>query len=107
MKRNPSNGAETTSTFEGTYSVSFYPNYNLYKWGIISVIFPPTEFSTASFKNNPLRCYVSGAISTFYSCTLLAGVPPTIQIVMDSTLLVQDGMQPVVVTIPRVTNFNS
>ena len=59
--------------------------------------------------DNPLRCYIEGAISTFKSCDIDTNEKadiPNIRVVLDKELKIEDGMKPVIITIPNVRNFN-
>ncbi|EAR83210.3 hypothetical protein TTHERM_01002750 (macronuclear) [Tetrahymena thermophila SB210] len=104
---NPSNpAANEVSNFPGTYTVSFYPNYDVPPLGIIQLQFP-NDFGPSFFLDAPnIRCQVSGAISTFMSCTMdTTQTAAIVKIKLDDYLYVVDGMQPVIISIPHVKNI--
>lgn len=108
----PNNGNPITpasnevGNFPGTYTVSFYPNYDLPPLGIIQLQFP-NDFSNSYFLDAPnIRCNVSGAIRTYSSCLLdTTAVAATIVIKLDDYLYVVDGMKPVIISIPHIKNI--
>lgn len=119
---NPSTPTSTEVTkFPGTYTVSFYPNYDVPPLGIIYLQFP-NDFSITYFVDYPnIRCNVwnqifelilnylkkvSGAIKTFKECKIVvSGSYAVVKIKLDDFLYVVDGMSPVVISIPHVQNI--
>lgn len=62
----PDNGSPEGDIFPANYRLSFYPKRDIPKYGYIEITFPLTEFvDSSAFLNKPLRCYISGAITTF------------------------------------------
>jgi hypothetical protein len=70
---------------------------------------------STAFLNNPLRCYVSGSITTFKSCEIV-GTSTVIKLTLDTEMKVEPGndkyfffnfigMLPIIVLIPNVKNF--
>jgi len=94
----PSNGK-----MRGNYYLSFSPQTDYPKGTTINIIFPSTEFSATSFLDD--TCYISGALTTFESCT----VDPstfTYTIITDTKLEIQAGMSPINIFFPHIMNFN-
>ncbi|EGR30460.1 hypothetical protein IMG5_131340 [Ichthyophthirius multifiliis] len=102
-----------TQNFPGTYTIQFYPNYDIQPLGIIYLQFP-NDFTKEYFYDYPnIRCYVSGAMKTFKSCKLdesgnLANQESlaVVKIILDDYLYVEDGMEPVIISIKNVKNIS-
>lgn len=77
------------------YNIKFTPNTPIPALGIISITFPPAQFSS-NIPANP-SCVISGGLETFYSC-VLSGT--TITIITDSEYTTGS----LTVTIKDVTN---
>ena len=79
----PDNGSPEGDVFPGNYLLSFYPTRDIPKYGYIEITFPVTEFiDNTAFLNSPLRCYLSGAITTFHSCEVI-DTSTVVKIILD------------------------
>ncbi|CAD8148432.1 unnamed protein product [Paramecium octaurelia] len=119
----PDNGSPPDSIFPATYEISFYPTRNIPKNGDIFITFPqdfqassqwatlpsdPLESLSHSFldtitDDSDIRCYVSGSLKTMKDCSI---ENLTVRITLDTELRIEAGMEPVIVTILNVRNFN-
>lgn len=87
----PDNGSPESDIFPGNYELSFYPTRNIPRFGYIEITFPVNEFKdSTAFLNNPLRCYVSGSITTFKSCEIV-GTSTVIKLTLDTEMKVEPG----------------
>ena len=91
----------------GNYYLSFYPSVNYPALATMNIVFPATEFTSASFVNlGTQKCSISGAITTMLSCTLTALIG-TFIITLNSPMIMNANMLPINIIFPHIINFNS
>lgn len=95
----PQNG-----NLRANYYLSFYPQTTIPEDGTIVIVFPPAEFTVASYPAKRF-CRTGGSLATIKTC-VYDTTKAAVTITLDKRLLVEPGMQPVTVKFPHILNFN-